>query len=83
GDEIRGKRKSFSEGVTVEGILRFGKQGKLSPRYIRPYEILERVGPLAYRLALPAELSQIHDVFHVLGYSDTDLTLVIFCVNRR
>ncbi|KAK4411556.1 Transposon Ty3-I Gag-Pol polyprotein [Sesamum angolense] len=47
------------------GILRFGKQGKLSPRYIGPYEILERVGPLAYRLALPAELSQIHDVFHV------------------
>ncbi|KAL0405562.1 UNVERIFIED_CONTAM: Transposon Tf2-11 polyprotein [Sesamum latifolium] len=47
------------------GILRFGRKGKLSPRYIGPYEILERVGPLAYRLALPAELSQIHDVFHV------------------
>ncbi|KAK4383179.1 hypothetical protein Sango_2802100 [Sesamum angolense] len=47
------------------GILRFGKQRKLSPRYIGPYEILERVGPLAYRLALPAELSQIHDVFHI------------------
>ncbi|KAL0463175.1 UNVERIFIED_CONTAM: Transposon Tf2-12 polyprotein [Sesamum latifolium] len=46
-------------------ILRFGKKGKLSPGYIGPYEILERVGPLAYRLALPAELSQIHDVFHV------------------
>ncbi|KAL0347940.1 UNVERIFIED_CONTAM: hypothetical protein Sangu_1021800 [Sesamum angustifolium] len=47
------------------GILRFGKKRKLSPRYIGPYEILERVGPLAYRLALPAELLQIHDVFHV------------------
>ncbi|KAL2252726.1 UNVERIFIED_CONTAM: Transposon Tf2-11 polyprotein [Sesamum indicum] len=47
------------------GILRFGKQGKLSPRYIGPYEIIERIGPLAYRLALQAELSQIHDVFHV------------------
>ncbi|KAL2249898.1 UNVERIFIED_CONTAM: Transposon Tf2-12 polyprotein [Sesamum indicum] len=47
------------------GILRFGRQGKLSPRYIGPYEIIERIGPLAYRLALPAELSQIHDVFHV------------------
>ncbi|KAL2243789.1 UNVERIFIED_CONTAM: hypothetical protein Sindi_0496900 [Sesamum indicum] len=47
------------------GILRFGRQGKLSPRYIGPYEIIERVGPLAYQLALPAELSQIHDVFHV------------------
>ncbi|KAL0401278.1 UNVERIFIED_CONTAM: hypothetical protein Slati_4157700 [Sesamum latifolium] len=47
------------------GILRFGRKGKLSSRYIGSYEILERVGPLAYRLALPAELSQIHDVFHV------------------
>ncbi|KAL0434130.1 UNVERIFIED_CONTAM: Transposon Tf2-11 polyprotein [Sesamum latifolium] len=48
-----------------KGILRFGRQGKLSPRYIGPYEIIERIGPLAYRLALPMELSQIHDVFHV------------------
>ncbi|KAK6145306.1 hypothetical protein DH2020_022126 [Rehmannia glutinosa] len=48
-----------------KGILRFGKTGKLSPRYIGPYEILEKVGPLAYRLALPPELSQIHNVFHV------------------
>ncbi|KAL2250183.1 UNVERIFIED_CONTAM: hypothetical protein Sindi_2492000, partial [Sesamum indicum] len=46
------------------GILRFGRQGKLSPRYIGQYEIIERIGPLAYRLALPAELS-IHDVFHI------------------
>ncbi|KAJ8771905.1 hypothetical protein K2173_027082 [Erythroxylum novogranatense] len=45
--------------------MRFGKKGKLSPRYVGPYEILERVGPLAYRLALPPELSQIHNVFHV------------------
>ena len=47
------------------GISRFGKQGKLSPRYIGPYEITERVGPLAYRLALPSDLSKLHDVFHV------------------
>ncbi|KAH9705011.1 Endonuclease [Citrus sinensis] len=46
-------------------VLRFGKRGKLSPRYIGPYEIVERIGPLAYRLALPPELSRIHDVFHV------------------
>ena len=48
-----------------KGVLRFGKRGKLSPRYIGPYEVIERVGPVAYRLALPLELSQIHDVFHM------------------
>ena len=46
-------------------ILRFGRKGKLSPRFIGPYEILERVGPVAYRLALPPELAKLHDVFHV------------------
>ncbi|KAJ9152704.1 hypothetical protein P3X46_026239 [Hevea brasiliensis] len=46
-------------------IMRFGRKGKLSPRFIGPYEVLERVGPLAYRLALPPELEKIHNVFHV------------------
>ena len=46
-------------------VLRFGKKGKLSPRFISPYEILERVGPVAYRSALPLELTKLHDVFHV------------------
>ena len=46
-------------------ILRFGRKVKLSPRFIGPYEILERVGPLVYRLALPPELAKLHDVFHV------------------
>ncbi|KAL8105409.1 hypothetical protein AgCh_029277 [Apium graveolens] len=45
--------------------MRFGNKGKLSPRYMGPYEIIERVGPLAYKLALPLELSQIHNIFHV------------------
>ncbi|KAL0315508.1 UNVERIFIED_CONTAM: hypothetical protein Sradi_5429000 [Sesamum radiatum] len=57
--------KVFLKVSPWRGILRFGKKGKLSPRYIGQYEILERVGPLAYPLALPAEPSQIHDVFHV------------------
>ena len=48
-----------------KGIMRFGNKGKLSPRYIGPYEITEKVGPLAYRLALPPELARIHNVFHV------------------
>ena len=48
-----------------KGIVRFGKRGKLSPHFIGPYEVIERIGPVAYRLALPPELSQVHDVFHV------------------
>ena len=46
-------------------MLRFGKRGKLSPRYIGPYEIMRKVGPVAYKLKLPPELSRIHDTFHV------------------
>ncbi|CAL9001524.1 unnamed protein product [Prunus brigantina] len=51
--------------TTEKGVMRFGKRGKLSPRYIGTYEITECIGPVAYRLALPTELSRIHDVFHV------------------
>ena len=45
--------------------MRFGQKGKLSPRFIGPYEILERVGPVSYKLAFPPELDKIHNVFHV------------------
>ena len=48
-----------------KGIMRFGKKGKLSPRYIGPFEILEKVRDMAYRLALPPQLSGVHNVFHV------------------
>ena len=48
-----------------KGLIRFGKKGKLSPRYIGPFVILERIGPVAYKLNLPQELSAIHDTFHV------------------
>ena len=46
-----------------KGVLRFGKKGKLSPRYMGPYEIMERIGEVVYRLRLPPELDKIHDVF--------------------
>ena len=45
--------------------MRFRKNGKLSPRFIGPYEVIEKVGPVAYRLALPPELEKIHSVFYV------------------
>jgi hypothetical protein len=48
-----------------KGITRFGHKGKLSPQYIGPFEILEHVGLVAYRIALPPTLSKIHNVFHV------------------
>ena len=47
------------------GVVRFCKQGKLIPRYIRPFEILDRVGTVAYRLALPPSLSGVYEVFHI------------------
>ncbi|GJV41956.1 putative reverse transcriptase domain-containing protein [Tanacetum coccineum] len=48
-----------------KGMVRFGKRSKLSPRYVRPFEIVERVGPVAYRLRLPQDLVGVHDTFHV------------------
>ncbi|KAL5540952.1 hypothetical protein UlMin_044244 [Ulmus minor] len=55
----------FLKVAPMKGVMWFGKKGKLSPRYIEPFEILERIGKIAYRLALPPELSSIHNIFHV------------------
>ena len=49
----------------MKGVNRFGVKGKLAPRYIGPFQILERYGKVAYRLKLPEHLSVVHDVFHV------------------
>ena len=48
-----------------KGVVHFGKQGNLSPRYVGPFEIIERVRPVAYKLKQPDELSDIHDTFNV------------------
>ncbi|KAL0553580.1 hypothetical protein IC582_007480 [Cucumis melo] len=57
--------KVFLKVAPMRGVLRFERRGKLSPRFVGPFEILERTGPVAYRLALPPSLSTVHDVFHV------------------
>ena len=46
-------------------VMRFGKKGKSSPRFIGPYEVIAKVGPVEYRLTIPPELEKIHNVFHV------------------
>ena len=49
----------------MKGVMRFGKKGKLSPRYIGPFEVVESIGEVAYQLALPPGLSGVHPVFHM------------------
>ena len=55
----------FLKVMPKRGVIRFDKRGKLSPRYIGLFEVLERVGTVAYRLALPPILSSVHEVFNV------------------
>ena len=63
--EFEPGEKVFLKISPTKGITRFRKRGKLNPRFIGPFEVLERVGKVAYRLALPPSLSGVHDIFHV------------------
>ncbi|GKG31455.1 hypothetical protein Tco_0426405 [Tanacetum coccineum] len=50
-----------------KGVIRFRKKGKLVPKFVVPFKIVEKVGPVAYRLDLPEELDGVHDTFHELN----------------
>nr|GFC76791.1 putative reverse transcriptase domain-containing protein [Tanacetum cinerariifolium] len=70
--DIKRKPMEFQVGDKVmlkvspwKGVVRFGKRGKLNPRYVGPFNVLERVGDVAYKLDLPEELSRVHNTFHV------------------
>ena len=52
----------FMKVMPKRGVVRFGKRGKITPKYIEPFEELERVGTVEYRLALPSSLSSVHEV---------------------
>ena len=71
-EDVRRRPLEFEVGDHVflkvmpnRGVVWFGKRGKLSPRFLGPFEILERIGTVAYRLALPPRMSGVHEVFHV------------------
>ncbi|GJR18478.1 hypothetical protein Tco_0967005 [Tanacetum coccineum] len=64
---------------TSKGVVHFGKRGKLNPRYVGPFKVLEKIGTIAYKLELPQELSKVHNTFHVSNlkkcYSDEPLAV--------
>nr|GFC18245.1 putative reverse transcriptase domain-containing protein [Tanacetum cinerariifolium] len=70
--DLKRKAMEFQVGDKVmlkvlpwKGVVRFGKRGKLNPRYVGPFKVFEKTGKVAYKLELPKELSKVHSMFHV------------------
>ncbi|GJV57677.1 putative reverse transcriptase domain-containing protein, partial [Tanacetum coccineum] len=74
----RDRQKSYAD---LKRVVRFGKRGKLNPRYVGPFKVLAKVGAVAYKLELPQELSRVHNTFHVSnlkkGYADEPLAILM------
>ncbi|XP_062164987.1 uncharacterized protein LOC133871574 [Alnus glutinosa] len=62
---VQNRTKVFLKITPMKGVLRFGRKGKLSPRFVGPFEILEKFGTVAYRLVLPPNLARVHNMFHI------------------
>ncbi|GJR34820.1 putative reverse transcriptase domain-containing protein [Tanacetum coccineum] len=79
----RDRKKSYADlkhkPMDFQGVVRFGKRGKLNPRYVGPFKVIERVITVAYKLELPRQLSRVHNTFHVLNLKKclSDESLVI------
>ncbi|GKA17039.1 putative reverse transcriptase domain-containing protein [Tanacetum coccineum] len=84
--DLKRKPMEFQVGYRVmlkvsplKGVVRFGRQGKLNLKYVRPFKVLEKVGAVAYKLELPQELSRVHNTFHVSNlkkcYADEPLAV--------
>ncbi|GKA20335.1 putative reverse transcriptase domain-containing protein [Tanacetum coccineum] len=65
--ETTEKISQIKDRLKAARVLCFGKKGKLAPRFVGPFKVIEKVGPVAYRLDLPEELDGVHDTFHVLN----------------
>ncbi|GKB43994.1 putative reverse transcriptase domain-containing protein [Tanacetum coccineum] len=84
--DLKRKQMDFQVGDKVmlkvspwKGVVRFGKRGKLNPRYVGPFKVLEKVGSVAYKFELPEELSRVYNTFHVSNlkkcYADEPLAV--------